>query len=132
VNDRRRLEQLHVLLARLEQLPESPHREWMLREVRARAVDVESGVRPEPLRSLEPDGAIEAAAPKPPPRPARARPERTRPPEQVQVGTVTLRDPAPRPAAGDRVDLLLGGGRLSLEDESDEQAGSPWARGLRA
>jgi hypothetical protein len=130
MNDRRRLEQLHVLLARLEQLPESPHRDWMLREVRARAVDVESGVRPEPLRSLESESALEAAAPKPPPRPARGRPERTtRPPELVQVGTVRLMTPAPR---ADSVDLLLGGGNLSLEDEADDVAGSPWARGLRA
>jgi len=53
-----RLEQLRVLLDRLERMPASPNRDWMMVEVRARAADIEVGVRPEPLRSRDGDAAI--------------------------------------------------------------------------
>src|SRR3954447_24611774 len=46
MNDRDRLEQLRALLVRLERMPVSAERDWMIGEVRARAVDVETGVKP--------------------------------------------------------------------------------------
>jgi hypothetical protein len=42
MNDRVRLDQLRRLLDRLERMPASADRDWMLAEVRARAVDVET------------------------------------------------------------------------------------------
>src|SRR4051794_33372855 len=74
MNDHDRLEQLRVLLVRLEQMPASAQRDWMLGEVRARAVDVETGAEPTAMRALSEDGAeleaarVEAAQPVPPPK----------------------------------------------------------------
>src|SRR3954451_9717403 len=90
MKDRDRLEQLRALLARLERMPASAEREWMLGEVRARAVDVETGEKPAAMRALSGDGAeAEVAAapqvprrgtvetePVPPPKPKRTRPFR--------------------------------------------------------
>ena len=164
MHDRRRLEQLHVLVDRLERLPASRHRDWMLLEVRARAADVESDVRPAPIRRLEPEtpvAAPEAVIPAPAmPRGAVSHPTPVRP-ENKRRSTPFHRATAqagwPRSAAGtagtparaqppvvgqaslskpdDRVDLLLQGGRLCLDDpplEGPEGGQSlPWARGLR-
>ena len=55
MNDRDRLGQLEGLLARLEQMPASPERDWMLAEVRGRAVDVKTGMPSTPLRALPRD-----------------------------------------------------------------------------
>jgi hypothetical protein len=44
MSDRHRLEQLPGLLDRLERMPASADRDWMLGEIGARAVDVETGV----------------------------------------------------------------------------------------
>src|SRR3954451_23805386 len=80
MNDRDRLEQLRALLVRLKRMPASAERDWMLGEVRARAVDVETGVKPAAMRALAGDGAesefaaapeasrIEAADTVPPPK----------------------------------------------------------------
>src|SRR3954454_12641766 len=57
MNDRDRLEQLRALLVRLERMPVSIARDWMLGEVRARAVDVETGVKPAAMRARSKDGA---------------------------------------------------------------------------
>ena len=46
MNDRDRLEQLRGMLDRLERMPASPDRDWLLGEVRARTVDVETGAPP--------------------------------------------------------------------------------------
>ena len=58
MNDRERLTQLRALRNRLEGLPASPERDHMLREVRSRAVDIESGLKAAPVRPLtaEADG----------------------------------------------------------------------------
>ena len=48
----RRLERLRALLDRIERLPASAQREWMLEEVRSRLVDIETGVEPHPMRTL--------------------------------------------------------------------------------
>jgi hypothetical protein len=165
MHDSRRLEQLHVLIDRLERLPASPHRDWMLLEVRARAVDVESDVRPTPIRRFEPEppaAAPEAATPAPPQpraaashatpaRPARARGSTPSLRATTRTGwarsaTHTAGTPARARApffgqaslSHDRVDLLIEGGRLCLDDrplersEADRHASSlPWAQGLR-
>jgi hypothetical protein len=62
MNDRQRLDQLRVLLDRVERLPTSTEREWMLSEVRARAVDVETGVRPRPMRARNADDELDLPA----------------------------------------------------------------------
>jgi hypothetical protein len=49
----RRRMQLKRLMARLEQLPLSPERERMLSEVRSRAVDLDTGVTPRPMLSVD-------------------------------------------------------------------------------
>ncbi len=130
MNDRRRIEQLQVMLERLGRMPASRDRDHMLRQVRARIVDVESGEQPSPLLALAPEVEVLPAAEKPAPRPARRKPA---PPAPVQVGTASLSLVPPAPREG-HIDLLLNGGRLSLEDDDEpgDDAGSPWARGLRA
>jgi hypothetical protein len=49
----RRITRLRVLIDRLERLPASARRQWMLEEARARMADVETGDQPRPLRTLE-------------------------------------------------------------------------------
>ena len=65
----RRHTQLKRLVARLELLPASPQRDWMLCEVRSRAVDLDTGVPPRAM--LPVDAPI--VAPKPPPDNRRSR-----------------------------------------------------------
>ncbi|HET6550478.1 MAG TPA: hypothetical protein VFG79_18580 [Solirubrobacter sp.] len=144
MNDRDRLAQLRGLLERLERMPASPDRDWMLAEVRARAVDVETGVRPAALRALPADEAdavhaprVEAAQPR-----ARRAPCRPQKPRRPQARAATRVDPPPRPPLADAheparhesaVDLLQRGGLLWLEDSPPVAAGAgrPWALGLR-
>ena len=47
-----RLTQLRALVDRLERLPASTRRDWMLQEARSRMVDVETGDKPRPMRTL--------------------------------------------------------------------------------
>jgi hypothetical protein len=150
MNDRHRLKQLRVLLDRLERMPASPNRDRMLSEVRARAVDVETGVRPAPIRPLHSDEATvradarESKAPKrrdtTPRRTAPSRPpvDAAPPFEVVLEAPVAAQPRAPVPASDERLDLLEQGGELCLGDsptEAPEDAGRvaspPWARGLR-
>jgi hypothetical protein len=49
-----RLRRLRELLARIEQLPASSERERMLSEVRARVVDVDTGVTPRAMLPVDP------------------------------------------------------------------------------
>jgi hypothetical protein len=155
MNDRDRLEQLRALLGRLERMPASVERDWMLGEVRARAVDVETGVKPAAMRPLSGDGAereipaapapsdIEAAETVPPPKPRR-RPASRRPAARAPWGAprARLATPASRSslAAARRraahesvVDLLEQGGVLCLEDQPAvaDGASRPWSGGLR-
>jgi hypothetical protein len=139
MNDRGRLEQLRALLVRLERMPASAEREWMIGEVRARAVDVETGEKPAAMRALSEDG--EEAVP--PPKPRRRRPSH-RPAVRTVWSTpgATPATPAPRssPAAPGRptahesaVDLLEQGGVMCLDDEPAvaDGASRPWSVGLR-
>jgi hypothetical protein len=150
MNDRYRLKQLHVLKDRLERLPASSKRDWMLKEVRTRAVDVETGVRPGPIRPLESDDATietEAREIKAPKRrgttPSRTAPPRPRvaaaaPIEVVLEAPVKAQPRARVAASDDRLDLLEHGGVLCLgelpaeaPEDADHAGFSPWARGLR-
>jgi hypothetical protein len=139
----RRLTQLRALVARLERLPASPRKEWMLQEARTRMVDVETGDEPRPMRNPqeatgeppieEPrrragsDRAVKRprapAAPQPPPP---AAPPPAAPP------------PAPSPVAGPEptADTILADDVLWLGEPPAEAGGdsngiAPWRRGLR-
>jgi hypothetical protein len=131
-NDRDRLEQLRVLRARLEKMPPTAHRDWMLSEVRARAVDVETGVTPARLGAL-PGGEIEISLErlpaKPPAPPVKTRPVKPAPPAPKPPVAVVAREPAPFGV----VDLLEQGGVLNLDDRpvGDTGAARPWSAGLR-
>ena len=52
MSEHHRLGQLQEMVSRLEGMPSSTERDWMLAEVRARAVDVDTNVRPAALRKL--------------------------------------------------------------------------------
>jgi uncharacterized membrane protein len=133
MNDHDRLQQLRALAVRIEGMPASAERDWMLGEVRARAVDVETGAEPAAMRALPADGA-EAEIPvapqaerggatetASPPKPRR-RPPSPRQAARATWGAQAARSrPAPvaprRRAAHERVvDLLEEGGVLSLDD----------------
>ena len=128
MQDHERLNQLRVMRDRLDRLDASPERDWMLSEVRRRAVDLESEGRASPLRPLVRESEAELEpAPEPPPvvKRAASRP-RPQPPQRV-VATplpVTVRTSAPLPE----------GLRLSLEEDVEprhEGGLVPWAGGLR-
>jgi hypothetical protein len=133
MKDRERLEQLRGLLDRLERMPASADRDWMIAEVRARAVDVETGVPPAPLRALPQSELDVELAPAPP---ARAKPVRVR----VSRAKPVSRRPVPASAVApvragsetvaDVVDLLEQDGVMSL-DELPAVMTRPWAAGLR-
>jgi hypothetical protein len=133
MKDRDRLDQLRELLDRLEEMPASADRDWMLAEVRARWVDVETGVAPAPLRAL-PQNELDAESIAR--RTPRREPVRVRPTKPVGRAQVV------EPAAGGRVsvsgsgsgegvvDLLEQGGVMSLE-EPPAAAIRAWSAGLR-
>jgi hypothetical protein len=130
MNDRDRLEQLREMLGRLERMPASGDRDWMLNEVRARTVDVETGALPAAMRprhqeeeTAEPPPRVERrSAPRPRPRPV------PRPTWQASAAPAPER---PQPVRHEgRVDLLQGDGLLCL-DEPAIAADRPWTRGLR-
>jgi hypothetical protein len=151
MNERDRLEQLRALRARLEQMPESAQRDWMLGEVRARAVDVETGAEPAAMRALSEDGAepeatrVEAAQALPPSKP---KPKR-RPPARRPAARAAWSAPRARPASpatysslgaarrlaahASAVDLLQEDGVLCLDDQPTvaDGASRPWSGGLR-
>jgi hypothetical protein len=142
-----RLTRLRALIARLERLPASPESEWMLREARARMVDVETGERPGELRPLAVEPPAEAprrqreAATKRPtearssePEPRRAPPETPPPVESRPLDPGGDDGSSPAPFGTD--------GLLWLDDSPSEDGASPdgkdgdpksqpWRRGLR-
>jgi hypothetical protein len=137
VGSEHRLRRLRELIARLEQLPASSDSERMLREVRARVVDIDTGVTPRAMLAAD-RAPTQAAEPAPP---AAQKPVRAAPAEAVP------RSPAPTPAVGlsvadDRewLSLVATNEILSLDDSAqlsspgEAQAGQdrrPWTRGLR-
>jgi hypothetical protein len=135
MNDRDRVDHLRALLDRLERIPASADRDWMLAQVRGRAVDVDTGTSPAPMRALPQD---ELAAENAADRSARSAPVRTyqrksrrarpvHPPARIQPG------PARERGHEEVMDLLERGGMLSLDDSPAAPAGAsrPWSRGLR-
>jgi hypothetical protein len=135
MNDRDRLTQLRVLRSRLEGMPASPERDHMLREVRSRAVDIESGLKAAPVRPLTAEADVRPEEP-PRPKPAAAPPVRRTPPappkarqlaEPVRIRAAFV---APVVAAP-----LPEGLMLWLDDDHalspEPGSQSPWARGLR-
>jgi hypothetical protein len=139
MNDRDRLDQLRRLLDRLERMPASADRDWMLAEVRARAVDVETGIAPAPLRALPQDELEAEMAAERSPRPAPVKTRRRKASRRAQ--RATLGHPAMRvpPLAAhergreDVVDLLEQGGVMCLDDPPAAATGpSRWkSSGLR-
>jgi hypothetical protein len=150
-----RVRRLRALINRLERLPASPESEWMLREARARMVDVETGERPVEVRPFAVDPPEEVphrrrnVAVKRPPEP-RAHPSEQRPedpgrPRSTGPETPPRDEPKPvdPPARVDPNAVPLGtDGLLWLEDSVREVDGSParddgdlesrpWRRGLR-
>lgn len=152
----RRLTRLRALVERIERLPASARREWMLQEARARMVDVETGVEPRPMRTLyeeppatprEPPASRASdgrAVKRPGAKPARVAASRARP--QPEGSTRELPRPVPEPVtplAGrpdPRTAMPRDDDILWLEDQPDDavtdqgerSAGlTPWRRGLR-
>ena len=142
MNDRDRLEQLRGMLDRLERMPASPDRDWLLAEVRARTVDVETGAPPAPMRPQNPDEVdFELAAGDPSTIKATQTKAGRRVDERQVEGpapaSVVQSAPPPESAAPrgreSGLDLLEQGGLLSLDEPSTGAAGPnrPWTRGLR-
>jgi hypothetical protein len=127
----RRLKRLRDLLDQLERLPPSSERERMLREVRARVVDVDTGESPRAMLPVDLDaapatdagaGATDASKRASRPRtvtvPKPALPVRQPPREPVADASVDVA--ADRPPLADV---------LSLDDAPTVTG--PWTRGLR-
>ena len=114
-----RVARLRDLVTRLEQLPASEERDRILREVRSRTVDVDTGAKPQAMRPV----ATEPVAVRPlPDRPReRALPSPRRPRTQVPALAELTRS----------VDLLESAVQLSLADPPDEQPHGAWRHGLR-
>ncbi len=158
VSGEHRLQRLRELLARIEQLPASAESERMLREIRARVVDVETGIAPRAMLPVDPV-PTPAIDPRPPvthapnavattrtghdhPRPENPPPQRAKP-----VPAAVPRSDDRSPAAGltaaqDRewLSLVAKNDVLSLDDAAQlsppgearlEQDRRPWTRGLR-
>jgi len=91
-----RLTRLRALVDRLQRLPASAQREWMLGEVRARVVDVETGEPPRPMRALDPDAAVSSSQAVAPQVAGGLTPPHRAPPARVEVeGVVTARGVRP-------------------------------------
>jgi hypothetical protein len=121
-----RVKRLKDLVDRLERLPPSEDRDRVLREVRSRAVDLDTGVAPRamlPVREPIPPRVLAPPAPKP-----------YRPRAITQIRPV---ETAPRAvAAKDDDEWPSVGALLSLEDAPEPDAQAPgavprWTLGLR-
>jgi len=134
-----RLKRLKDLVERLERLPASPERDRVLGEVRARAVDVDTGEETSPMKVVDTDLSMLALARRAPstfPVP-QERPQRSEP-EPAAGGMPPVADEEDDlPAAADGSDPLQEAGEwLSLEDsplfdERGPRHARPWTLGLR-
>ena len=133
-----RLQRLRELLARIEQLPVTAESERMLREVRARVVDVDTGMAPRALLPVDP------VPPAPEPRQPTARaPKSAYVAPRAPATRATARPPAPAlSVADDRewLSLVAKNEILNLDDSAqllppgEGRTGNdrrPWTRGLR-
>jgi hypothetical protein len=148
-----RLKRLRDLVVRVELMPPSPERDRILREIRARAVDVDTGVMPRAMLPVDPSpparwtGPVRLrkapAEPKPvqPPEPAKAAPVASPGDAPARVG-FQLKSTSAAPAMPLESVLALADELLSLDDgpghspSSDGQAPAdhgarPWTKGLR-
>ena len=124
-----RVRRLKDLVDRLERLPASEDRYRVLREVRSRAVDIDTGVTPRamlPVRELIPPRAPAAN---------RAPATTIMPPAAPPPRAVEIAEPVfAAGASHDRHQWVSIGRVLSLEDEPvslDVQTLPPWRLGLR-
>jgi hypothetical protein len=122
--DAERIKRLKDLVEQLEDLPPSEDRDRVLREVRSRAVDLDTGVAPRemlPVREPIPPRVVAQPAPKP-----------YRPRTITRLQPVETAPPAV--AAKDHGEWLALGPLLSLEDDPGPEAPDavpPWTLGLR-
>ena len=131
---------MRELIAKIEQLPASAESERMLREVRARLVDVDTGVTP---REMLPADPILASATEPGPPAARApKAVASKPAGHERGPSDAARAAASLTAAEDRewLSLVATNKVLSLDDSEQisppgepraEKDRRPWTRGLR-
>ena len=136
----RRVQRLRAMVDQIERLPESPDRDRLLREVRCRAVDVDTGVTPHAMRPLR----------EPPPAPVLPRPAKRA--RAKIIRRAVPRTPAPavesaRPSSAaspskNPEQSFCPADRLSLEDTLQlsplphvrvrgNRAAPPWTFGLR-
>jgi hypothetical protein len=122
-----RLKRLRELIGQLERLPPSAERERMLREVRARAVDIDTGEQPSAMRpaALDPVERVLGYES----RRARAIPPREQPTPVPEAPTEPVPvDDTPVTATDD----WLPDNVLSLDDSPSLAVGAgSWRRGLR-
>ena len=118
-----RVAKLRDLVARLEQLPPSDERDRILRDVRSRTVDVDTGATPQAMRPAPAPAVAEPAAVRPPPDRLRepALPSPRRPRTEIPALAELTRS----------VDLLESAEQLSLADPPGEQPHGAWRHGLR-
>jgi hypothetical protein len=124
-----RLKRLRDMIAQLERLPATPARERMLREVRARIVDVDSGVPPRafPAADVESILADSLAARARKPAAERRRPRPIPVPEPAKPVEVA-------PSVEFEADIVLNfDDSMSFWPDKAEEAPAqaPWTRGLR-
>ena len=132
-----RVQRLKDLVSRLEALPASPDRDRVLAEVRSRAVDVDTGVKPRAMLPVR-----EPAPPTSAPTPTVKRYRPAAIMRTVSPAPVRPAPPRPVPAHTDELGGLLWDDRLSLEDSPElaplpqaprnaKSGVPPWTLGLR-
>jgi hypothetical protein len=122
--DDTRLDRLRALAGRLERLPASAERDWVIKEVRARAADVETGDASRAMRAFDAGAAAEVAKPR-----ADGRRRERRPTPALTAPKPAA--PVPGPSLR-RPELSIDGAVVSLEQSvpGDGQVRA-WTRGLR-
>ena len=129
-----RLKRLRELLDHLERLPASPERERMLREVRGRVVDLDTGVQPRAMMPVDAETIQAAEAAPPTPRAPKAARRML-----VDANRRPRAVPPPAPAEPAPFTSLEIQEVLSLDDSAPPErrdahparSTGPWTRGLR-
>jgi hypothetical protein len=141
VNDVHRIKRLRALLAQLEQLPATAERDRMVREVRARVVDVDTGVDPvtflpaqlDSMPAQEPEVTLRRAPRAVARNPAgqSRRPRATAPPRPDQPDRSLPHTGDGLPLEADMLLCLDDSTPFSPSDADPGHASAPWTRGLR-
>jgi hypothetical protein len=124
-----RIKRLKDLVDRLERLPASEDRDRVLREVRSRAVDIDTGVTPRAMLPVREPIPPRVPAANRDPAASTTRPAAS-PPRAVEITVPAVAGGA----SHDRHEWVSMGGLLSLEDapeSPDVPAIPPWRLGLR-